>query len=100
MEARHDSVLTDEVLRALSVTQGDTIVDATLGGAGHFTKLLASLGEGAVLIGIDADPAAVERAREVYALDRRPERPVRCPRCRTPYWDRGRRTASRKGTPA
>src|SRR3989344_2335232 len=76
MEARHDSVLTDEVLRALSVTQGDTIVDATLGGAGHFTKLLASLGEGAVLIGIDADPAAVERAREVYALDRRPERPV------------------------
>ena len=76
MEARHDSVLMDEVLRALAVVPGDTVVDATLGGAGHFTELLASLGEGGVLIGIDADPAAVERARDAYALDRRPERPV------------------------
>jgi len=38
--------------------------------------LLAALGEGGVIVGIDADPAAVERGREAYALDRRPERPV------------------------
>ena len=65
-----------EVLEALDVQPGDVVVDATLGGAGHFTKLLATLGEGGVIVGIDADPAAVERGREAYALDRRPERPV------------------------
>lgn len=76
MEARHDSVLMKEVLEMLDVQPGDTVVDATLGGAGHFTKILAALGEGGVIVGIDADPAAVERGREAYANDRRPERPV------------------------
>lgn len=75
MEPRHDSVLMDEVLAALAVQPNDTVVDATLGGAGHFEKLLAALGEGGVIVGIDADPAAVERGREVYAKDRRPGRP-------------------------
>ncbi len=76
MEARHDSVLMQEVLEALEVKPSDTVVDATLGGAGHFAALLAALGEGGIIIGIDADPAAVERGRAAYALDRRPERPV------------------------
>jgi len=76
MEARHDSVLMQEVLEALAVVPSDTVVDATLGGAGHFKELLAALGEGGVIVGIDADSAAVERGRAVYALDRRPERPV------------------------
>jgi len=76
MEARHDSVLMKEVLEALAIEPGDTVVDATLGGAGHFTKLLAALGEGGIIVGIDADPSAVERGREAYAADRRPERPV------------------------
>ncbi len=75
-EARHDSVLMNEVLAALAVSPGDTLVDATVGGAGHFTALLAELGEGGVIVGIDADSAAVERGRAAYALDRRPERPV------------------------
>ena len=76
MESRHDSVLMQEVLEALDVQPNDTVVDATLGGAGHFAALLAALGEGGVIVGIDADGAAVERARAAYALDRRPERPV------------------------
>ena len=76
MEARHDSVLMKEVREALSVHPQDVVVDATLGGAGHFAALLSALGEGGVIIGIDADAAAVERGREAYALDRRPERPV------------------------
>jgi 16S rRNA (cytosine1402-N4)-methyltransferase len=75
-EARHDSVLMKEVLKALDVQPSDTVVDATIGGAGHFAALLAALGEGGVIVGIDADPAAVERGREAYALDRRPDRPV------------------------
>lgn len=65
-----------EVLEALAIQPSDTVVDATIGGAGHFVALCSALGEGGVLIGIDADPAAVERGREAYALDRRPERPV------------------------
>lgn len=65
-----------EVLKALAVKPSDTVVDATLGGAGHFTSLLSVLGEGGVIIGIDADSAAVERGREAYAQDRRIERPV------------------------
>ena len=76
MEVKHDSVLMKEVLEALNVQPGDTVVDATLGGAGHFTKLCSLLGEGGVIVGIDADLAAVERGREAYASDRRPERPV------------------------
>jgi 16S rRNA (cytosine1402-N4)-methyltransferase len=76
MKARHDSVLMKEVLKALDVKPGDTIVDATIGGAGHFARLLDALGGGGVIVGIDADPSAVDRGREAYALDRRPERPV------------------------
>ncbi len=76
MEPRHDSVLMNEVLSALAIQPSDTVVDATLGGGGHFAALLAALGEGGTIVGIDADLAAVERGREVYAHDRRPERPV------------------------
>lgn len=76
MEAHHDSVLVDEVLKVLEVRPFDTLVDATIGGAGHFAAFLAALGAGGVIVGIDADRAAVERGRETYANDRRPERPV------------------------
>jgi 16S rRNA (cytosine1402-N4)-methyltransferase len=76
MEARHDSVLMQEVLEALAIAPSDTVVDGTLGGAGHFAQMLEALGEGGVIVGIDADPAAVERGRAAYALDRRPDRPV------------------------
>src|SRR3990167_11002358 len=76
VKAEHNSVLMDEVLKALAVAPSDTVIDATLGGAGHFAALLAELGEGGVIVGIDADPSAVERGREAYAEDRRPERPV------------------------
>ncbi len=76
MEALHESVLMKEVLETLEIKPGDTLVDATIGGCGHFAALLAELGEGGVIVGIDADPAAVERGREVYGKDRRPERPV------------------------
>ncbi len=76
MESQHDSVLMKEVLEALRVKQSDTVVDATLGGAGHFKALLAELGLDGVIVGVDADTAAVERARSAYADDRRVERPV------------------------
>ncbi len=76
MKPHHDSVLMDEVLKALAIQPSDTVVDATLGGGGHFAALLAALGEGGTIVGIDADRAAVARGRSAYARDRRPERPV------------------------
>ena len=63
MEApRHDTVLLAEAVDSLSVQPNDTVVDATLGGAGHFALLLSKLGSKGKLIGIDADHSAIERA--------------------------------------
>lgn len=75
-ESLHESVLMDEVLKELAVAPTDVIVDATLGGAGHFARLLAALGVDGVLVGLDADPEAVARARAVVGNDRRTNRPV------------------------
>lgn len=75
-ESLHTPVLMHEVLEALEVRPGDVVVDGTLGGAGHFKELAARLGAQGVLIGIDADQEAVERAREALALDTRTEKPV------------------------
>jgi 16S rRNA (cytosine1402-N4)-methyltransferase len=66
----------DEVLEALAIAPADVVVDGTLGGAGHFKELSARLGADGVIVGIDADAEAVERAREVVAEDRRTDRPV------------------------
>ncbi len=76
MEAKHDSVLMEEVLDALDLRPSDVVVDGTVGGAGHFSRILGALGEDGVLVGIDADPEAVERGRAAYAADRRTARPV------------------------
>ena len=76
MKSLHNSVLMKEVLKVLAVKPSDTVVDATLGGAGHFKELLSQLGEGGVIVGVDADSSAVERGREAYANDRRTDRPV------------------------
>ncbi len=76
MEAKHDSVLVEEVMEALEVQPTDVVLDGTLGGAGHFSRLLSSLTADGVLIGLDADPEAVDRAREVVGKDKRTNRPM------------------------
>ena len=60
----HESVLLSEAVTGLMLTPSDTVVDATVGGAGHFTALLSGLDARGTLIGIDADEAALTRARE------------------------------------
>lgn len=65
-----------EAVEALSLTPSSVVVDATLGGAGHFKELLARLGADGILVGIDADAEAVARGREAVARTRRPDRPV------------------------
>jgi 16S rRNA (cytosine1402-N4)-methyltransferase len=63
--SEHKSVLFAEAVECLAVKADDVVVDATIGGAGHFGALLESLGSDGTLIGIDADAEAIERAREV-----------------------------------
>ena len=67
MEARHDTVLLTEAVDGLEIQPGDTVVDATLGGAGHFNLLHDRLGTSGVLVGIDADADAIARAQAAVA---------------------------------
>lgn len=59
----HTSVMVTEVLRALDLKKGDIVVDATAGYGGHSFAMLSEQ-PGITLLALDADPSAVERARE------------------------------------
>jgi len=56
-------VLFDEVLQFLRVRPGATIVDCTLGLAGHAEGIVRQLGSAGRLIGFERDPEALELAR-------------------------------------
>lgn len=60
----HQSVLLKEAIEGLAIVPGDVVVDATIGGAGHFKAILDQLDGSGVVVGIDADSAAVVRASE------------------------------------
>jgi len=62
----HESVLAAEVLEHLAPRNHGVYVDGTLGGAGHAAQILERAPQ-ATLIGIDRDPAALARSREVLA---------------------------------
>jgi 16S rRNA (cytosine1402-N4)-methyltransferase len=63
----HESVMPLEVIEHLLIQPGDTVVDGTLGGAGHFKAMLAKLSRKGTIIGVDADADAIERARAAVA---------------------------------
>ena len=60
----HTPVLLSESLRALAVQPGGRYVDCTLGSGGHAAAILEHSSPGGQLLGIDADPNALEAARE------------------------------------
>ena len=75
-EYRHIPVLLSECIEALHLSEGQTYVDATLGGAGHSLEVAKRIGKTGHLIGIDQDAVARKAARErLEALpdDIRPE---------------------------
>ena len=64
----HLSVLYDEVLTWLKPRPGGRYIDATLGAGGHATGLLTASHPDGLLLGLDADPAALSFAGDVLAL--------------------------------
>jgi 16S rRNA (cytosine1402-N4)-methyltransferase len=66
LASTHTPVLLGEVLRALAVQPGGRYIDATLGGGGHAAAILELSSPGGQLLGIDADPGAIEAAREKF----------------------------------
>jgi 16S rRNA (cytosine1402-N4)-methyltransferase len=60
----HTPVLLSEALRALAVQPGGRYIDCTVGAGGHAAAILNHTSPGGQLLGIDADPAAIEVARE------------------------------------
>jgi 16S rRNA (cytosine1402-N4)-methyltransferase len=60
----HVPVLLDQVVRWLAPRPGMVLVDGTLGGGGHTRRLAADVGPQGQVIGIDRDPAAIQRAAE------------------------------------
>ncbi|MES2931263.1 MAG: 16S rRNA (cytosine(1402)-N(4))-methyltransferase RsmH [Patescibacteria group bacterium] len=73
---RHDTVLLHETVDGLEIKSDDVVVDATLGGAGHFREALKKLGPEGVLVGIDADADALVRAQKVVEEVPVAERPT------------------------
>lgn len=67
----HLPVMMDEVFSFLLTDHSGCYVDATLGGGGHASALLAQLNPDAILIGIDTDPDAVSETKKRLGGDSR-----------------------------
>ena len=61
---RHVPVLLTEAMEFLQVKAGSTIVDCTLGLAGHASEIVRRLGPKGTLIAFDRDPEAMALAKE------------------------------------
>ena len=59
---KHQSVLLHEAIEMLDIQPNDTVVDATLGRAGHAREIIKKLGRGGLFIGFDLDSDAISRA--------------------------------------
>ena len=63
----HVPVLLKAAIEFLAVRRGGTYIDATLGLGGHACEIAKRLGRQGHLVGLDKDPAALQRARERLA---------------------------------
>lgn len=62
----HKPVLLKEVLTLLDLTEGEIVLDATLGSGGHSRHLAEKIGIKGRLIGLDQDPASIERCHSFF----------------------------------
>jgi len=63
----HRPVLLHEALELLEIKADDTVVDATLGGAGHARAIADSLGTNGTFVGFDLDHDAIKRSQIALA---------------------------------
>ena len=63
--ASHKSVLLNEVLQWLDPKPGQTIVDGTLGRAGHASEILRMVSPKGRLLGFDKDPEALDESKKI-----------------------------------
>jgi 16S rRNA (cytosine1402-N4)-methyltransferase len=61
MELGHLPVMPGEVLGTLAPSPGSLQIDATVGGGGHTERILEAAKPDGRVLGLDADPAAIER---------------------------------------
>ena len=62
-ESLHESVLLQEVVEGVRLPKGGTFIDATINGGGHSKAVIERYGSAITLLGIDADSAALSRAK-------------------------------------
>jgi 16S rRNA (cytosine1402-N4)-methyltransferase len=61
---RHVPVLLTEAIEFLAMREGSTVLDCTLGLAGHAAEIVRRLGPAGRLVGFDRDPEALALAKE------------------------------------
>lgn len=64
---QHVPVLLQEVVDGLQAREGETILDATVGGGGHSEALCRAVGGNALFVCLDADEDALTRSRKRLA---------------------------------
>lgn len=64
---QHTPVLLEEVIASFAYAGRSTIVDATLGSAGHARALISRMSSGGTFIGIDTDADAIAHAKDTLA---------------------------------
>ncbi|CAN5566989.1 16S rRNA (cytosine(1402)-N(4))-methyltransferase RsmH [soil metagenome] len=60
---RHESVMVQEMMEALDLKSGDTVVDGTLGLGGHSQHFAKAITPGGTILGIDWDDAMLAEAQ-------------------------------------
>ena len=63
----HQPVMLNEVLRSLNLKPGGIYVDCTVGGGGHSREILKRISPEGMLVGLDKDPHALQRAKDCLA---------------------------------
>jgi 16S rRNA (cytosine1402-N4)-methyltransferase len=69
----HKPVMAEEAVDQMITDANGIYLDATLGGGGHFARILAKLGPEGRAIGLDRDMEAVERGNTSFAGEARAE---------------------------